>query len=143
MKKFVLLILSFLFLPNLSFAKSYGDYQGAVYLSNEDAGKIKFNLPDPHPELGNAINIKVNGIDTPKIQGGCEKENYSAEQAKEMVADILKDAETIILKNLEGEKTFRADVMVDEESLADELIEAGMAVPYDGGTKTHNWCEEQ
>jgi len=21
------------------------------------------------------------------------------------------------------------------------LIEAGMAVPYDGGKKTHNWCE--
>ena len=34
-----------------------------------------------------------------------------------------------------------ADVIVDGESLADVLIEAGMAVRYDGGKKTHKWCE--
>jgi len=33
-----------------------------------------------------------------------------------------------------------ADVIVDGESLADVLIEAGMAVRYDGGKKTHKWC---
>jgi len=60
-----------------------------------------------------------------------------------MVADILKDAEQVDLKNIERGKYFRivADVFVDGESLSDLLIEAGMAVPYDGGTKTHNWCE--
>jgi len=30
---------------------------------------------------------------------------------------------------------------VDGESLADMLIETGMAVKYDGGKKTHKWCE--
>ncbi len=66
-----------------------------------------------------------------------------AKQGKELVADILKDAETIDLKNIERGKYFRivADVFVDGESLANELIEAGMAVPYDGGTKTKDWCE--
>ena len=61
-----------------------------------------------------------------------------------MVADILRDAEQITLRNLERGKYFRivADVYVDEESLADMLIEAGMAVRYDGGKKTYNWCEE-
>ena len=34
-----------------------------------------------------------------------------------------------------------ADVFVDGESLADVLIEAGMAVRYDGGKKIHKWCE--
>jgi len=64
-------------------------------------------------------------------------------QSKELVADILKDAEQIDLKNIARGKYFRivADVVVDGESLADELIEAGMAVPYDGGKKTYNWCE--
>jgi len=59
-----------------------------------------------------------------------------------MVADILKDAEQINLKNMERGKYFRiaADVYVDGESLADMLIEAGMAVKYDGGKKTHKWC---
>ena len=31
-------------------------------------------------------------------------------------------------------------MFVDGESLADMLIEAGMAVRYDGGKKTHKWC---
>ena len=59
-----------------------------------------------------------------------------------MVADILRDAEQITLKNMERGKYFRiaADVYVDGESLGDMLIEAGVAIKYDGGKKTHKWC---
>ena len=143
MKKLVFLILPFLLLPAISFAKSYGDIQGVVYVRNYDGDTITFNLLGLHPIIGDKISIRVNGIDTPEISGKCEKEKYDAQQAKEMIADILKDAERIDLKNIERGNYFRivADVFVDGENLADELIEAGMAVPYDGGTKTHNWCE--
>ena len=143
MKKVVILILPLLLLPALSFSKDYGDYQGAVYVSNYDGDTIKFDLPGLHPIIGNKINIRVNGIDTPEIRGKCEQEKYSAEQAREMVADILKDAEKIDLKNMGRGKYFRivADVFVDGESLADILIETGMAIRYNGGKKTHNWCE--
>ena len=60
-----------------------------------------------------------------------------------MVTDILKDAERINLKNMERGKYFRivADVYADGENIADILIESGMAVRYDGGTKTKDWCE--
>ena len=60
-----------------------------------------------------------------------------------MVAGFLKDAEQIILKNMERGKYFRivADVIIDGENLADVLVEAGMAVRYDGGKKTHKRCE--
>jgi micrococcal nuclease len=94
-----------------------------------------------HPIIVGKISIRVNGIDTPEIKGKCDKEKYDAQQAKEMVADILKDAEQITLKNMERGKYFRiaADVIVDGENLADLLIEAGMAVRYDGGKKTKNW----
>ena len=83
-------------------------------------------------------------VDTPEIRGKCEKEKYDAKQAKEMVADILKDADQITLRNLERGKYFRlvADVYVDGENLAGMLVEAGMAVRYDGAKKTHKWCEE-
>jgi len=129
--------------PTLSFAKSYGDIQGAVYVRNYDGDTITFNLPGLHPIIGEKISIRVNGIDTPEIKGKCEQEKYSAQQGKELVADILKDAEQIDLKNIERGKYFRivADVFVDGESLADEMIEAGMAVAYDGRTKTKDWCE--
>ena len=143
MKRLAFLILPFLLLPSYSFAKSFGDYQGAVYVRNYDGDTIRFDLPGYPPIAGDDIRVRVNGIDTPEIKGECEQEKYDAQQAKEMVADILKDAEQIVLRNMERGKYFRiaADVIVDGESLGDMLIEAGMAVRYDGGKKNKNWCE--
>ena len=142
LKLFILLLLLALLSP-LAHANSFGDYTGAVYIRNYDGDTITFNLPGLHPIIGEKINIRVNGIDTPEIRGKCEKEKYDAKQAKEMVTDILKDAEQIELKNMERGKYFRiaADVIVDGENLADMLIEAGMAIRYDGGKKNKNWCE--
>ena len=138
-----IIIFSFLLLSSHAFAKSFGDYKGAVYLRNYDGDTITFNLPGLHPIIGEEISIRVNGIDTPEIKGKCEKEKYNAQQAQQMVADFLKDAEQIVLKSMERGKYFRiaADVIIDGENLADVLVEAGMAVRYDGGKKTHKWCE--
>ena len=143
MKRFAFLILPFLLLPSYSFAKSFGDFEGAIYIRNYDGDTVTFNLPGLHPIIGEKISIRVNGIDTPEIKGKCDKEKYDAQQAQQMVADILRDAKKIILKNMERGKYFRiaADVIVDGENLADMLIEAGMAIRYDGGKKTHKWCE--
>ena len=143
MKKLVFLFLAFLLLPSYSLAKSFGNYEGAIYIRNYDGDTITFNLPGLHPIIGEKISIRVNGIDTPEIRGKCEKEKYDAKQAKELVADILKEAEMIALINMERGKYFRiaADVIVDGESLADLLIESGMAIKYDGGKKNKNWCE--
>ena len=142
--KIIVLFLSLLLCDALySYAKSYGDYQGAIYLQNYDGDTIRFDLPRYPPIAGDDIRVRVNGIDTPEIKGKCEKEKYDAQQAKEMVADILKDAEQITLKDMERGKYFRiaADIIVDGENLADMLLEAGMAVKYKGGKKTHKWCE--
>ena len=142
-KIIVLILLLFLCNPHHSYAKSYGDYQGAIYLQNYDGDTIRFNLPRYPPIAGDDIRVRVNGIDTPEINGKCEKEKYDAQQARDMVSDILKDAEQIDLKNMKRGKYFRiaADVYVDGENLADILIEAGMAIRYDGRKKTHKWCE--
>ena len=48
---------------------------------------ITFNLPGLHPIIGEKINIRVNGIDTPEIRGKCDQEKYNAKQAKAMVTD--------------------------------------------------------
>ena len=143
---FIVLALCILFPQhsNLADAKqSFGDYEGAVYVRNYDGDTITFNLPTLHPIIGENISLRVNGIDAPEIRGKCEKETYNAEQARDMVSDILKDAGKIVLKNLKRGKYFRlvADVYVDEENLGDMLIEAGVAIPYSGRKKTKNWCE--
>ena len=122
--------------------QSYGDYEGAIYVRNYDGDTITFKLPNLHPIIGKKIRVRLNGIDTPEIKGKCDKEKYDAEQAREMVEDILKDAEKITLKNMQRGNYFRiaSDVIVDGESLAGMLIEAGMAVKYNGGKKAHKWC---
>ena len=142
--KIVVLLLPLLLCNALhSYAESYGDYQGAIYLKNYDGDTIRFNLPGYPPIAGKDIRVRVNGIDTPEIKGKCKKEKYEAQQARDMVADILKGAEKINLKNMKRGKYFRiaADVIVDGENLADVLIEAGMAIKYNGGKKTHKWCD--
>lgn len=84
MKKLFFLILSFLLSPTISFAISYGDYHGAIYVSNSDGDTITFNLPDLHPIIGDKISIRKNGIDNPEIKGKWEQEKFSASQAREM-----------------------------------------------------------
>ncbi len=91
MKRLVFLILPFLLLPSYSFAKSFGDYNGAIYVRNYDGDTITFNLPGLHPVIGEKISIRVNGIDTPEIRGKCENEKYGAQQAKEMV-EVFQDS---------------------------------------------------
>ena len=129
--KIVVLLLPLLLCNALhSYAESYGDYQGAIYLKNYDGDTIRFNLPGYPPIAGKDIRVRVNGIDTPAIKGKCKKEKYEAQQARDMVADILKGAEKITLRNMKRGKYFRiaADVIIDGENLADVLIEAGMAI---------------
>jgi micrococcal nuclease len=141
--KLAFLILPVLLIPSHLYAKSFGDYEGAIYVRNYDGDTITFSLPGLHPIIGEKISVRVNGVDTPEIRGDCEKEKYDAIQAKEMVADILKNAEQITLKNMKRGKYFRiaADIYIDGENLSEVLVGVGMAIRYDGGKKTFNWCE--
>ena len=127
-RKIIVLFLPLLFCnaPH-SYAESYGDYQGAIYLQNYDGDTIRFDLPRYPPIAGDDIRVRVNGIDTPEIKGKCEKEKYDAQQAKNMVADILKDSKNITLRNMERGKYFRiaADVIVDGERIPSGLRKFG------------------
>ena len=143
--QFILIVLILFLLTTTSShsEQSFGDYEGAIYVRNYDGDTITFNLPNLHPIIGKKIRVRLNGLDTPEIRGRCDKEEYNAEQARDMVTDILKDAERIDLKNMGRGKYFRivADVYVDGGNLAETLIDSGMAVRYDGGKKNARWCE--
>jgi hypothetical protein len=59
-----------------------------------------------------------------------------------MVGDILKGSEKITLKNMQRGNYLRIALcmIIDCESLGDMLIEAGMAIRYDGGGG-YKWCD--
>jgi len=58
------------------------------------------------------------------------------------VQTTLEHAHAITLKNVERGKYFRivATVEADGQDVADLLIQEGLAVVYDGGTKVKDWC---
>lgn len=94
--------------------------------------------------IGQDIGIRINGIDTPEIRGaGCLRESQLAVTAKHYVSTHLMSGNPVELRNMQRGKYFRivADVYVGGVSMADLLIRQGLAVPYDGGTKTHDWCK--
>ncbi len=113
------------------------------YVRNYDGDTITFNIPDIHPLIGENINIRVNGVDTPEIQGNTDCEKEKALQAQKLIEDLLKSAKRIDLLNIQRGKYFRivADVYVDNINLSNYLIKKGFSYPYDGGTKQKpNWC---
>lgn len=122
--------------------QTYGDVEGAVYRDNYDGDTIRFDIPGVHPLLGENIPVRVRGVDAPEIRAHCPKEKERAMRAKAMVRERLSKAMRITLMDVGRDKYFRivARVVADGVDVGEMLIGAGVAVPYDGGTKAMGWC---
>lgn len=134
-KTFLILLL---LLPALTFAAQKDKEVHVVSVYDGDTFRVDIWY---WPEIiGKNMPIRVNGIDTPEIRARCGTEKLRAFQAKEFTRKFLKSG-SVQLRNLKRGKYFRiiADVYVDGRNLGDELIKAGLARVYDGGTKK-TWC---
>jgi micrococcal nuclease len=143
--KTLLFSLSFisLFTTHLLCKENYGSVTISELVSVYDGDTLKVNIKEYPTILGEKISVRVNGIDTPEIKGKCLQEKELAQKAKKVATYMLKNATVIELRNMQRGKYFRivADVYANGVSLSEKLIEKKLAVPYDGGTKTKNWCE--
>ncbi|MFK5949704.1 MAG: thermonuclease family protein [Methylococcales bacterium] len=141
----MLRILLILIIPLSAFAgikdKTYGSVIVAEVTSIYDADTFRVNIQDYPPIVGEHMSIRVLGIDAPEIRGKCESEKKRARQAKQFTVQALRSAKIIELRNIKRGKYFRllANVYVDGQNLAQQLINAGHARPYDGG-KRAGWC---
>ncbi len=94
-------------------------------------------------------NVRIYGIDTPEIRGKCDNERYLAQQAKKFVEETLGNATEIYLDGITNDKyggrvvstVLYKNAKGKTRNIAKDLIKQGLAVPYDGGTKTHDWCD--
>jgi micrococcal nuclease len=114
------------------------------YLKNYDADTITVKIPDVHPLIGERVSVRVLGIDAPEIKTANKCEKEKARTAQKLVANILKHAKKISLEDVARDKYFRilARVQVDGQDLSALLIKNGLAVPYDGKTKSVvDWCK--
>ena len=92
-------------------------------------------LPYPESPLYR-FSVRLNGIDTPEMKGKTEKEKACAILAKTELQNLILD-KRIVLRNVQTEKYGRllADVYIGDLHVNQHMLDTGMAVKYDGGTK--------
>lgn len=101
-----------------------------------DGDTFRVHLSCKYGVFCKTIPIRVSGVDGPEIKGGSAETKELAKQAKAFIKNFLKSGK-ILLRNCGRDKDFRllCDVKVNGQSLGKELIKAGHAISYDGGTK--------
>lgn len=101
-----------------------------------DGDTFRVHLACKYGVFCKTIPIRVRGVDCPEIKGGSIETKVLAKQAKAFTKSFLKSGK-ILLRNCGRDKYFRllCDVKVNGQNLGKELIKAGHAIPYDGGTK--------
>ena len=122
-------------------APEYGTVIVSKVISVYDGDTFRVDIDSLPPIVGKNIPIRLNGVDTPEIQGKCQYEKDLALKARDFVRNKLANAKEIKLTKLQRGKYFRvvADVMVDGVSLEQELLENKLAYKYTGGKKS-SWC---
>lgn len=123
--------------------KTFGDVRVEEVTSIYDGDTFRVNIPSFPAIIGERMSIRLAQVDTPEIKGKCDKEKRLAQKAKQHTVRMLRSGNNITLQNLKRGKYFRlvADVSIDGVDLASSLIQNGLAVTYDGGRKTKDWCE--
>ena len=141
MKKLFLVITLCLGAFVVQAATEYGSVKVSKVISVYDGDTFRVNIGSLPPIVGKNIPIRLEGVDTPEIQGKCQYEKDLAIKARDFVRSKLDNAKEIMLNNLKRGKYFRivADVTVDGVSLEKELLENELAYKYSGGKKS-SWC---
>ena len=142
---FLVLLILLLVIPGaINATPNYGSIVISGITSVYDGDTFRANIPDYPPIVGENIGIRIKGIDTPEIRGKCAKEISLAKDAQSFAEKTLRSAEVVELRNLQRGKYFRivADVYADGINVGDELVKESLAVVYDGGRKTKDWCEQ-
>jgi endonuclease YncB( thermonuclease family) len=93
--------------------------------------------------------VRLSGVDTPELNGKCDREKELAKKAKEYVEKLFAGADKIKISSIRPDKygdRVLANVIFtvngQDKNLAKELKSVGLAVDYQGKTKTHDWCKK-
>jgi|TARA_B000000477_G_scaffold119857_1_gene120700 micrococcal nuclease len=142
LKKISLYLLVCFLSLNTYAAKQYGSVTVSKVISVYDGDTFRVNIDSLPPIVGKNIPVRLEGVDTPEINGKCQYEKDLALEARDFVRSKLSNAVEILLNDLQRGKYFRivAKVYIDGVSLEEELLQNGLAYQYNGGKKS-NWCK--
>jgi len=107
-----------------------------------DGDTIRGDIEGIPPVFGQAIEVRLSGIDTAEMKSHCTSESILAKAAKIRVIELIGNAPEVTLLNATRDKYFRidAEVLVNGISVNKILLQEGLAKPYFGGTKS-SWCK--
>jgi len=98
------------------------------------------------PGLVQQTAVRVRGIDTPELRGGCSESKALANQARAFTDSLLRTGYRLhISKPEQGKYAGRvvANILIDGQPLGEKLIERGFAKPYNGDGPRPEWCEKE
>jgi micrococcal nuclease len=92
-------------------------------------------------ELLSVGHVRLYGIDAPELAGPCQQERDQAAAAKAKLEQLIKLGTHLQLQGPSRDKYGRvvATVLLGGKDVGQELIAAGLARPYFGGTR-QTWC---
>ena len=107
-----------------------------------DGDTCTFTIPNVPPLLGEKIGVRLARIDAPEVRTKCDAEKKKGIEARDALAERLRQATVIELREVERGKYFRlvAEVVADGDNMSDMLLERGFARPYDGGKRERTFC---
>lgn len=123
-----------------------------VDIYDGDTIKTEITLPPPL----NEVSIRLLGVDTPEkpaasyattgklSRAKCVKEADLALLAKKKVELLAEGTTTMKVTNFKWDKyggRIDGNIEINGTDVATMLIDEGLAVPYDGGRKTKDWCQ--
>lgn len=116
---------------------TYGKVQVDEVTSIYDGDTFRVTIRGWPAVVGQRVPVRLYGIDTPEMRDKRPKVRDLARRAKQFSVERLRNGKRIELREVRRDKYFRllAEVWVDGQSLGALLLKAGLAKPYDGGTK--------
>jgi micrococcal nuclease len=132
----ILLALCLCSAPSLA-KTQYGSVIVTKVISVYDGDTFRVDIDSLSPIVGKNIPVRLEGVDTPEINGKCQYEKDLAIEARDFVRNKLSKAKEIKLNEIQRGKYFRvvAKVFIDGVSLEKELLDKGLAYKYKGGKK--------
>ena len=136
-KKLIIVIVSLLAGLNVSGSttetqppKTYGSVIVDKVLNVNDGFTIRCDIKQWPPVIGRNIPVRINAVQAPSNPAGNDETIKKLNsETRSFIQTTLAKAKVIILRNIKRGRTFClvADVVVDSNSLADLLIQKGLA----------------
>lgn len=113
----------------------------ATLLATVDGDTFKARV-EVWPGIDVVTSVRVEGIDTPEINGKCVQEKVAAQAAKQRLSGLLQSGK-ITVRNISLDKyagRIDAFVEVNGQDVAAIMVSEGFARQYTGGTRG-GWCQ--